>query len=87
MLTQAMDEARERCEMTTVLESPTLTAADRCDRCGAQAYMSVRLPGGGELLFCGHHGRAHADALKAAGSQIVDESARLNEDTGSAARA
>lgn len=28
-----------------------LTAADRCDRCGAQAY--VRLDNG--LLFCAHH--------------------------------
>jgi hypothetical protein len=22
-----------------------------------------RAPGGGDLLFCGHHGRLHADAL------------------------
>lgn len=32
----------------------TLTANDRCDRCGAQAY--VKIAGStGELLFCGHH--------------------------------
>lgn len=31
-----------------------LTALDRCDRCGAQAY--VKIAGStGELLFCGHH--------------------------------
>lgn len=31
-----------------------LNATDRCDKCGAQAY--VRVKGStGELLFCGHH--------------------------------
>jgi hypothetical protein len=40
----------------------TLTAADRCDRCGAQAQSRVTLQSG-ELLFCGHHFRAHAEAL------------------------
>lgn len=50
--------------MTTALaSSPGLTALDRCDRCGAQARVRVVLPGGGDLLFCGHHGRLHADAL------------------------
>ena len=33
----------------------SLTAADRCDECGAQAYIRVELATG-ELLFCGHHG-------------------------------
>ena len=50
--------------MTTALaSSPALTALDRCDRCGAQARVRAVLPGGGDLLFCGHHGRLHADAL------------------------
>lgn len=32
----------------------TLTANDRCDSCGAQAY--VKIAGStGELLFCAHH--------------------------------
>lgn len=31
-----------------------LTAEDRCDRCGAQAYVSVTGVSG-ELMFCGHH--------------------------------
>jgi hypothetical protein len=54
-----------------------LTASDRCDRCGARAYLRVLLPGGGELLFCAHHGRAHAGALRAADAEILDESAVL----------
>ncbi len=50
--------------MTAALaDSPAFTALDRCDRCGAQARVRALLPGGGDLLFCGHHGRLHADAL------------------------
>lgn len=32
----------------------TLKTLDRCDRCGAQAYVMVR-GSTGDLLFCGHH--------------------------------
>lgn len=60
---------------TTVIES--LTAADRCDRCGAQAYFRVTLPSGGELFFCAHHGRAHQDKLQQVALRIHDESDRL----------
>lgn len=63
--------------MNTTLEAPVLTANDRCDRCGAQAYMKVTLHSGGELLFCGHHGRANADALRDIASSVVDETNRL----------
>ena len=40
--------------------------------------MRVTLPGGGELLFCGHHGHAHKDALAAAEASIQDESQALS---------
>ena len=43
--------------MTTLSPSP-LTASDRCDRCGAQAYVRVTLTSGGELLFCSHRQRS-----------------------------
>ncbi|HEU5160729.1 MAG TPA: hypothetical protein VFU43_27275 [Streptosporangiaceae bacterium] len=56
-----------------------LSAADRCDRCGAQAYFRVMLAGGGELLFCAHHGRKYGDALREAGAEILDETNRLRE--------
>ena len=51
--------------MTPTL-SPTapLTALDRCDRCGAQAYVRVTLAAGGDLLFCGHHFREHEARLR-----------------------
>ena len=54
-----------------------LTALDLCDRCGAQAYVRVVLPGGGELLFCAHHGRQHGEALARIATEIQDESNRL----------
>ncbi|WP_214412486.1 DUF7455 domain-containing protein [Sphaerisporangium fuscum] len=56
-----------------------LTAVDRCDRCGAPAYIRACLPMGGELLFCAHHGRRHIAALRDKGAHIQDESARLSE--------
>lgn len=64
--------------MTQTLATTPLRAADRCDRCGAQAYVRALLPDGGELLFCAHHGRKHAEALKSRGASIVDESNRLD---------
>lgn len=61
---------------TTVMES--LNAADRCDRCGAQAYVRVTLNSGGELLFCAHHSRAHSDKLKQVALNIQDETGKLS---------
>lgn len=64
--------------MTSALAShPPLTAADRCDRCGAQAYIRVTLPSGGELLFCGHHGHAHETKLRQMSVAFQDDSRRL----------
>ena len=61
-------------------DTPTqtpLTAQDRCDRCGAQAYVRATLPAGTELLFCGHHGNAHRPSLLVAGASIHDETDKL----------
>ncbi len=68
--------------LTPVVDAPAapvaaLTAHDRCDRCGAQAYLRATLPGGTELLFCGHHGNAHRPSLVGAGASIHDESDKL----------
>ena len=64
--------------MTTAVATgaAALSAADRCDRCGAQAYLKVELLSGGELLFCAHHAREHGDALKAVAANVIDESHR-----------
>ena len=54
----------------TTLSTPTdeavvyrLTAMDRCDSCGAQAYIAAEI-NGSELLFCAHHGRKYEDKLR-----------------------
>lgn len=53
--------------------APILTALDRCDSCGAQAYMKVVLPGNLDLLFCGHHSREHGDKAKVSAISVIDE--------------
>ncbi len=62
---------------TTMVAPHQLSATDRCDSCGAQAYMRATLPGGGELLFCGHHGRKNKEKLVSMGALWHDESDRL----------
>jgi hypothetical protein len=63
----------------TLAPTQPLTAADRCDRCGAQAYVRVLLNSGGELLFCAHHMRKHDDSLRKIASDIQDETNKLTE--------
>lgn len=51
-----------------------LTAADRCDRCGARALVETELPQGGSLLWCGYHFGVFEDGLDAVDATIlVDE--------------
>jgi hypothetical protein len=40
-----------------------LSAADRCDSCGAQAYIRATLATG-QLFFCAHHGAKLKDKLQ-----------------------
>ena len=56
-----------------------LLATDRCDRCGAQAYVEVSLTGSVNLLFCVHHYKAQASALLPRPSvlKVRDESQKL----------
>ena len=54
-----------------------LTASDRCDSCGAQAYVRVVLESGGELLFCAHHASANEEKLRPMASLWQDERDRL----------
>ena len=54
----------------------TMTAADRCDRCGAQAFVRVVLSSG-DLMFCGHHAKAYEDKLREKAVDWVDETAAL----------
>lgn len=70
----------------TTLERPAsigeaiLTAADRCDQCGARARVRVTLASGGRLFFCAHHGSQHLAAIASKASEILDERHLLLED-------
>jgi hypothetical protein len=65
--------------MTTLTKPGPLTAADRCDRCGAQAYVQVVLTSGGDLLFCGHHAKIHIDKVRPLAEVIYDFTHVLDE--------
>ena len=60
----------------------TLSALDRCDSCGAQAYVMVK-GSTGDLMFCGHHYEKimnNPDAytkMMAFMLEVVDERERL----------
>jgi hypothetical protein len=61
-----------------ITDNHQLTAADRCDSCGAQAYIRATMSSG-ELLFCAHHGAEFKDKLAATALEWHDESSRLLE--------
>ena len=64
-----------------VLETSPLNALDRCDRCGAQAYVRAVMSNGFELLFCGHHAKKYQEGLNSSASSIVDETERLTSES------
>ena len=77
-------KARERAsEKGNQVTSPTidasqLTAADRCDRCGAQAYVRATMESGFDLLLCAHHFHENETRLREVAVSILDESDRLS---------
>lgn len=67
---------------TTTLEvdeaHAPLSGLDRCDSCGAQAYIRATMESG-TLLFCAHHAAKHREALEPLALVWHDESEKLNE--------
>jgi ribosome-binding protein aMBF1 (putative translation factor) len=51
---------------------------DRCDACGAQAYVAVEV-NGSELLYCAHHARKYEEKLRPVATSWHDETSRLSE--------
>jgi len=65
---------------TTATEAlDELTALDRCDACGAQAYVRATLATG-DLYFCAHHAAEVRGKLEPIALEWHDETARLLED-------
>lgn len=60
-----------------VTDMGTLRVVDRCDRCGAQAYVRVRIAGG-TLDFCKHDYEKQEPGLAGAGAVVlVDDRQKL----------
>jgi len=71
--------------MTETLDKKKkLLVSDRCDRCGAQAFVLVKMVAG-ELYFCSHHFNKHEKALDSMAFEIIDERWSINEKNNSSA--
>ena len=64
-----------------VLDTTPLNALDRCDRCGAQAYVRAVMANVFELLFCGHHAKKYQEGLANVATRIQDETERITEES------
>ena len=58
-------------------EDKVLKIADRCDRCGAQAFI-LATGVSGELMFCGHHYHKYEYAITQWAYKIVNELDTIN---------
>jgi ribosomal protein S14 len=63
-------------------EEKVLKIADRCDRCGAQAFV-LATGVSGELMFCGHHYHKYEYAITQWAYKIVNELDTINEKSAS----
>ena len=68
-----MSQTTEATPIPAVAEPANLTAQDRCDRCGAQAYHLAEMPGGLELLFCNHDFEIHEPKLAEVGARVKSD--------------
>ena len=66
---------QDRTEAPLAADRP-ITGLERCDSCGAQAYVRVML-NDSELLFCGHHAKKHEAKLRPMAEVWHDETSRL----------
>jgi hypothetical protein len=59
-----------------------LKISDRCDKCGAQAFV-LATGVSGELMFCGHHYNKYEYAITQWAYKIVNELDTINEKSAS----
>lgn len=59
------------------LQQRVLKVSDRCDRCGAQAFVHIEFEKG-SLMMCAHHFHRHEDKLRELAHAIIDESDHIN---------
>ena len=59
--------------------SDVLNHSDRCDACGAQAFIWVNMPNSKNgLLYCGHHFNKYEAKLREYAIEIFDERYKIN---------
>jgi hypothetical protein len=63
--------------MTAIHTGTKQTVPQTCDRCTARAAFLAHVPGGGELMFCGHHHRVHRERLRSSGVLVWPLPARV----------
>ena len=83
----SLDEREEPVPADVLTPAPALSKADRCDRCGAQAFVRAVLPGGGDLVFCAHHGKKYYESLRKVAVDFIDETDQINTRPGGSANA
>jgi hypothetical protein len=59
-------------------QSDTLVVTDRCDNCGAQAFVGIVFKTG-DLLLCGHHFAKSEDKIRSLALNIFDERWKLSD--------
>lgn len=67
---------------TRTTAEPILNAGDRCDVCGARAWVRAVMAAA-SLHFCAHHARDKMDALRAGALEVIDERHLLLAEEGS----
>lgn len=68
----------EETKTEEIKETRTLTLGDRCDSCGAEAFVWVNGISG-DLLFCAHHFNKWEDKIREFAYEIVDERNWINK--------
>ena len=59
------------------VEMRVLRVGDRCERCGAEAFVLV-VVAGIDMHFCGHHFARHETRLRAVAEAVLDERGWIN---------
>lgn len=67
--------------LTHMASMEPLAAKDRCDRCGAQAWVRVGI-GSFDLLFCGHHYAENEVKVASISTYVHDERTHLSASEG-----
>ncbi len=78
MSTQTLEEEKPTEVAVEPERTNTLNAANRCDHCGSQAYVSALLKTG-ILEFCGHCWNSYKAGIEPIAEVVLDERWKLTD--------